>query len=329
MSHPHPTVTADLGQLTNLPELANFSVEIRADKHEKVPSLKANYVFRRGTLSDFICWFHDSNTYEWLWIGGPTGSGKSTFIRAVAAIFNIPLWDGVAGHERLEPQELISQRIMVGGDLLTVHGPLVEAMKHGGWFVLHELDRCGPSLISALNEIGEGVTIVETGEFIVPHPDFRLIVTANSMGAGDDSGLNQGVVRMDLAFMDRFYKMRIRYADEDTEMAILAKDVPELPAEASLRLVKTANLVRNQFSPVDAQDNWQPGTLDAVISTRSLVRWAKACVFFFSIPSIPDPVSKALDRAVGFGCSASTRTALHQTVQRVFGDDQRNPPVTT
>lgn len=323
----HPTITADLGKLTNLPELSGFEVAVRSDPHDKVPALKAGYVFRRSTLSDFICWFIDSNPYEWLWIGGPTGSGKSTFVRSMAAILNVPLWDGVVGHERLEPQELISQRIIVGGDLLTVHGPITQAMAAGGWFVLHELDRCGPSMISALNEIGEGVTIVETGEFIVPHPDFRFIVTGNSMGAGDETSVYQGVVRLDLAFMDRFFKMKIGYPDEKTEMDILAAKVPELGPDLALRLIKTANQVRQQFAPEDDKGNPGTQTIDAVISTRSLERWAKACTFYFNVNSCPDPVTMALDRSVGFGCTASSRLALHAAVQRVFGDDQRNPPV--
>ena len=77
-----------------------------------------------------------------------------------------------------------------------VPGPLLTAMKEGGWFLLDEIDLLDPATAAGLNGVAEGrpLTIPETGEAVTAQPEFRFIATAtaNSNGAGDASGLYQG-----------------------------------------------------------------------------------------------------------------------------------------
>jgi cobaltochelatase CobS len=52
--------------------------------------------------------------------------------------------------------------------------------------------------------------------------------------------------------------------------------------------------------------------------TRTLVRWANLTTFYKAKPNI-DPITYALDRAIGFRAETTSRQALHELCQRFFG----------
>ena len=86
--------------------------------------------------------------------------------------------------------------------------------------------------LAGLNDIVEGAPLViaaNGGEVIRPHPKFRVIATGNSAGTGDTSGLYQGVLRQNLAFLDRFRVIQVDYPDDATEQGLLRTLVPKLP----------------------------------------------------------------------------------------------------
>jgi cobaltochelatase CobS len=91
------------------------------------------------------------------------------------------------------------------------------------------MDLAEPAELAGLNDILEGAPLViaqNGGEVIRPHPKFRFIATGNSTGTGDQTGLYQGVLQQNLAFLDRFRLLEVGYADTDTEETILARAAP-------------------------------------------------------------------------------------------------------
>ncbi len=61
---------------------------------------------------------------------------------------------------------------------------------------------------------------------IKPHANFRVIVTGNSTGAGDATGLYQGVLMQNMAAMDRYRFTVVDYPAEADEVAIVTKAAP-------------------------------------------------------------------------------------------------------
>ena len=279
------------------------------------PAIDPDYQFRRDLLSDLLAWVMVGR--EGLYLTGPTGAGKSSLVCQVAARLNYQV-QRVTGHSRMELPELVGHYTAVGGDLLWQDGPLTVAMRYGHWFLLDEMDLLDPGVLAGLNGIVEGAPLVLTengGEVVKPHPDFRFIATGNTTGGGDDTGLYQGTLRQNLAFMDRFWVMRVEYPLPGEEGRILAQAVPQLPADIRDRMVAVANKVRGLFTGLD-QEGPQ---IEVTMSTRTLVRWARLAWFFYGLNGKVNPLAHALDRALGFRAEPATRQALQELVQREFG----------
>jgi cobaltochelatase CobS len=78
-------------------------------------------------------------------------------------------------------------------------------------------------------------------------------------------------------------------------------------------MVKMANEVRESFLK---------GTMELTMSTRTLIRWAYLSNFHMALKqSGGEPLSYALNFALGYRAVDTTRVALHEMGQRVFGGD--------
>ncbi|MDR2142592.1 MAG: AAA family ATPase, partial [Deltaproteobacteria bacterium] len=208
---------------------------------------KNDFYFFSDNLDEVCVWLsHDSDP---LYLFGPTGSGKTSLIKQVAARLNYPVFD-VTGHNRLEFIDLVGHLTVKDNNMSYQYGPLALAAKYGALFLLNEIDLLDPATLSGLNGIldGEPLSVVENeGELIEPHSNFRFVATANSNGAADQTGLYQGVVRQNLAFMDRFWLCEVGYASPEAESQILAQASPDLPDAIRKAMIEVANEVRALF----------------------------------------------------------------------------------
>ncbi|NDV24725.1 AAA family ATPase [Desulfovibrio sp. JC022] len=280
------------------------------------PNLDTEYLFHESSR-DVVVWFMDSS--DPIYLFGPSGSGKTSLIKQLAAKLNYPVFE-ITGHSRLEFPEIIGHLTVEHGNMEFQYGPLALAMKYGGLFLLNEIDIIDPATAAGLNGIldGESLCIPEnSGEIIKPHPMFRFAATANSNGAADETGLYQGVVRQNLAFMDRFWLCEIGYPTPEAETELLARKAKNLPENIRKKMVEYANSVRKLFMG-EASGNLTD-TIEVTFSTRTLIRWADLTVRFQPLARQGiQPVTYALDRALGYRASRETRTVLHELAQRIF-----------
>jgi cobaltochelatase CobS len=250
------------------------------------------------------------------------GSGKSSLVKEFSSRLNYPVFE-VTGHNRLEFPELAGHLTVKDGQMSFQYGPLALAMKYGGLFLLNEIDLLDPSTAAGLNSVLDGSSLCipeNEGELIKPHPMFRFVATANTNGSSDDTGLYQGTLRQNAAFMDRFWLCEIGYPKNTLEVELLAKITPELPADLITKMVNYAGEVRRLFMG-SSNDSRSDTCLEVTFSTRTLIRWAKLTVKFQPLARQGiSPINHALDRALAFRASPESRTFLRELAQRIFAN---------
>lgn len=278
-----------------------------------LPKRNDDYVFRRETMRDILTFLDDPDG-DGMFFAGFMGAGKTTLPYQVATRLNWPVQSFTA-HNRMEFDDLVGTWKMVNGSMEFLYGNLAVAMRDGHLFVMNEIDRADPGQLAGLHDVLEGHPLViatNGGEVIHAHENFRFIATGNSVGSGDSTGLHQGVVPLDIAFMDRFRLVKVDYPTPDIEEAILEKKLPELPEDTRTKMIRVANLIRALF--VGGDEVATPLTI--TMSTRTLCRWAKLTVVF---RNAPNALSYALNQSLLAKAEPEQAIAIQQIAKDVFG----------
>lgn len=288
------------------------------DTNPFIPSRNDAYVFRKELLREVLAFLNDPSG-DALYVTGPTGSGKTSGITEIASRLNWPVQQ-MTCNGRMEASDLIGHYVLSSENpgetpqMRFQYGPLSNAMREGHILLLNEVDVVDPAELSGLNDVLEGRPLVITangGEIIKPHPMFRVVVTGNSTGNGDSTGLYQGVVMQNLAAMDRYRFTRVDYPHADVEGNILGNAAPGIPAVIRDRMVRVANEIRSLF--VGAGE----GQLAVTMSTRTLVRWANLAIAF---RGAPNAMEYALRQALLLRAAPEEAEAIVRIAKDVFGD---------
>lgn len=285
-----------------------------------IPRKIPNYVFRKEPLRDMIAFLTEPKEDGFFLTGNP-GTGKTTLPLQIAALVNWGV-ELLACHGRFEFQDAIGQFQLINGQTEFVYGPLAKAMKFGRILVVNEGDRAEPSEMLGFNDVLEGKPLsipMNGGEIIPPHADFRIIFTGNTAGCGDSTGLFQGVLQQDLAFMDRFRILEVDYPEPDVEQLILAKSTPDLTDEIIKKMVKVATTIRAVFNN-DKGENGEYShykKLSVTLSTRTLLRWAHLTVSFRGAPNALD---YAFRQAFMNRARPEEKEGVLRIAKDVFGD---------
>jgi MoxR-like ATPase len=172
---------------------------------------------------------------------GPPGTSKSTLLRAITAEWGIPLVF-VEGNADLTPAKLIGHHNparVLREDYSTdnfVDGPLVEAMRAGGFLYIEEFNRAPEdtlnTLLTAMAE--RRIAVPRAGE-VVARGTFRVIASMNPYD-------NIGTTRLSTSVHDRLCRLAITYQDGAAERGIvtLRAQVPDLKPAVYERLVADA-----------------------------------------------------------------------------------------
>jgi MoxR-like ATPase len=156
---------------------------------------------------------------------GPPGTSKSTLLRAITAEWGIPLVF-VEGNADLTPAKLVGHHNparVLREDYSPknfVDGPLVEAMREGGFLYIEEFNRAPEdtlnTLLTAMAE--RRIAVPRVGE-VVARDTFRVIASMNPYD-------NIGTTRLSTSVHDRLCRLAITYQDAAAERGIVALRAP-------------------------------------------------------------------------------------------------------
>jgi MoxR-like ATPase len=172
---------------------------------------------------------------------GPPGTSKSTLLRAITAEWGIPLFF-VEGNADLTPAKLVGHhnpaRVLredYSPDNF-VDGPLLEAMRAGGFLYIEEFNRAPEDTLNTLlTAMAEREIAVPTAGLVRAAPTFRVVASMNPYD-------NVGTTRLSTSVHDRICRLAIGYQDATAERGIVAlrAPLPRMAAALYDRLVSDA-----------------------------------------------------------------------------------------
>jgi MoxR-like ATPase len=172
---------------------------------------------------------------------GPPGTSKSTLLRGITAEWGIPLVF-VEGNADLTPAKLVGHHNparVLREDYTAdnfVDGPLLQAMRSGGFLYIEEFNRAPEDTINTLlTAMAERQIAVPRAGTVTAGPTFRVIASMNPYD-------NVGTTRLSTSVHDRLCRLAVSYQDAEAERGIVALRAPLPDADPELydRLVADA-----------------------------------------------------------------------------------------
>ena len=345
-----PSITVDGFEIPDPATLADpVAQQYAAFLRAAVPPIDPYYQFRKDLVRDIRYWWLTGEG-DVLLLWGPTGSGKTSVFEQWCARLGIPLFMA-KGHRRFEPMEAFGQ--FVGGENGTtpwVDGPVTLAARYGLPCIINEYDRIAADRTIVFNDVFEGRSFPipgKSGEVVTPQPGFRVAITANTNLVEDLSGSYGTANTHDISILERIVALHVGYPSDDTEAKLLEKELEQFSDDllsywfdqegikiSTPQGMKEGSAInRGEFiqgllevaKKIRAQSkdggNISDSALDRTMSTRILRKWARHSVAQASAPEKLglSALHLALKKYLSSLSTESTRIALHQAVENVFG----------
>lgn len=170
---------------------------------------------------------------------GPTGCGKTRFVRHMASVLNRPLVT-VACHDDLTASDLVGRYLIKGGETVWVDGPLTEAVRRGAICYLDEIVEARKDttvVIHPLTDDRRILTIEKLGETIEASPEFMLVVSYNP-------GYQSLLKNLKHSTRQRFIAIEFDFLPRELEQQVIMHETG-VNREVAVDLVRIAERIRN------------------------------------------------------------------------------------
>jgi nitric oxide reductase NorQ protein len=228
---------------------------------------------------------------------GPTGCGKTRFVRHMARLLERPLHT-VACHDELSAADLVGRFLIQGEQTVWQDGPLTRAVREGGICYLDEVVEARKDttvILHPLTDDRRELMLEKTNEIVKAPPQFMLVASYNP-------GYQHVFKNIKPSTRQRFVALTFDYPDAELETRIVVQE-SGLGEDQARRLVELGRRLRQ----VAGHD------LEEVASTRLLVHAAQ---LMSDGMSALDACRAALVEALSD--DASIREALMETVRAHF-----------
>ena len=249
---------------------------------------------------------------------GPAGCGKSKLFYEIARkakkqLYRVNFDGGMTPDAFLGGIRLRTVKNADGASVQETYfqeGPVVKAAKEGAWLLLDEIDKVQPEYAAAMHAMIENIRnpIVlndDGGRAVIPHSDFRIMATANTLGNIEDNSLGYyGSSPMNAAFLDRFSILQVFYPPD--EVSIINDILDNIGL--SEKLVQVAKLARQAMG--EGQLNGTP------FSTRRLISWASTFKYLGNFDF-------ATELEILGRYTTAARSLVESFITNVFGNNWR------
>lgn len=274
------------------------------DYPDMVPHIDKDYVHDID-LVKIILMGLEENMPTYLW--GHSGTGKTTALQQVCAHTNRPVIR-VQHTLNTEESHILGQTVLLGDRTPFQPGPLAMAMRFGWVYLADEYDFAVPHVLSVYQPVLEGNPLVikeaeAEWRTVEPHPNFRIMATGNTNGAGDETGLYQGTQLQNAANFERFAIVKeVDYMEQKVEELVLQSKAKLHPKDAA-NLVKYATMIRDAVRRAE---------ITAPISPRALIHAGQ-------IGMMRGDFRQGIQLAYVNRLSQIDREVAEQLAQRVYG----------
>jgi nitric oxide reductase NorQ protein len=169
---------------------------------------------------------------------GPTGCGKTRFVRHMAWRLGRPLVT-VACHDDLSASDLTGRYLVQGGDTVWQDGPLTAAVRRGGIAYLDEVVEARQDTIVVLHPLSDDrrlLPLERAGETLQAHPDFQLVISYNP-------GYQSLAKELKPSTRQRFVTLEFGLPPPEIEVEIVAREAL-VARDTAATLVAVAERIR-------------------------------------------------------------------------------------
>jgi nitric oxide reductase NorQ protein len=174
-----------------------------------------------------------------LLLKGPTGCGKTRFMRYIAWRLERPLIT-VSCHDDLSTSDLIGRYLVRGTEAVWVDGPLTLAVRHGAICYLDEIVEARKDTTVVIHPLADDrreLPVEKLGVLYSAPPEFILAVSYNP-------GYQSVLKDLKPSTRQRFVSLTFSYPPPDLETRIVMEE-GGVDRELSSRLVRLAGMTRS------------------------------------------------------------------------------------
>lgn len=199
---------------------------------------QAGGLFYRAQHNEIELFEHAAGKHLPVLIKGPTGCGKTRFVRYMAERLGRPLYT-VACHDDLTASDLVGRHLIGPDGTYWSDGPLTRAVREGAICYLDEVVEARKDTTVVLHPLSDDrriLPIERTGEYLEAPDGFMLVVSYNP-------GYQNLLKGMKPSTRQRFVAVRFTYPKTEDEIAIVCAETG-IDADHAKRLVRIATALR-------------------------------------------------------------------------------------
>ncbi|MBI4698587.1 MAG: CbbQ/NirQ/NorQ/GpvN family protein [Nitrospirae bacterium] len=170
---------------------------------------------------------------------GPTGCGKTRFMHYMAWRLKRPLIT-VSCYDDLTASDLVGRYLVSGGETVWIDGPLMRAVKVGGFCYLDEIVEARKDTTVVIHPLADDRRILpveKRGEILSAPSEFLLSVSYNP-------GYQSVLKDLKQSTRQRFLAIEFNYPDKNLEQEIIIHETG-IDADTAEKLVSFAEKTRN------------------------------------------------------------------------------------